>query len=141
MSAQHGKWPVAAGARATVAAVAVGGALGAALRWGLELALGTDGWPWATLLVNVLGCAALAVLVTRAAPRRPWLRAGVGTGLLGGFTTFSTYAVQVAALAGGAPALALLYAVATPLLCVGAAALASGASLRWGPVATEEGLR
>lgn len=115
----------------TLLAVAVGGAVGAVLRWALELAIPTDGWPWATLLTNVLGCAALAVLVVHDDrhhhPR--WLRPGVGTGLLGGFTTFSTYAVQVALLEG---ALSPLYLVATPVLCVGAAAFAGGLALRAG---------
>ncbi|PZU45031.1 MAG: chromosome condensation protein CrcB, partial [Arsenicicoccus sp.] len=55
-----------------------------------------------------------------------------GTGLLGGFTTFSTYAVQVAVIGSGTPALALLYLLATAALCVLAAALAGGAARRWG---------
>ncbi|SOC56428.1 FluC/FEX family fluoride channel [Ornithinimicrobium cerasi] len=118
----------------TLLAVGLGGAAGAVLRWGLELALPTDGWPWATLLANVLGSAALAVLVVHddrhAHPR--WLRPGVGTGLLGGFTTFSAYAVQVAVLDGTDPGLALLYLVTTPVLCVLGAVVAGGVALRVG---------
>lgn len=116
----------------TLVAVAAGGAVGALLRWALELALPTQSWPWATLLANVLGCAALAVLVVHDDRHRHprWLRPGVGTGLLGGFTTFSTYAVQVALLGGADPVLALGYLVATPVLCVGAAALAGSLALR-----------
>lgn len=115
--------------------VALGGAAGAVLRWLLELALPAGaGWPWATLLANVLGSAALAWLVVHddrhQHPR--WLRPGVGTGLLGGFTTFSTYAVQVAVMGGADPALALAYLVATPLLCVAAAAGAGALTLRGG---------
>lgn len=121
---------------ATLVTVAVGGAVGAALRWGLELALptGDGGWPWATLLANVLGSAALAWLVVHDDRHRhpAWLRPGVGTGLLGGFTTFSTYAVQVALVGGEHPVLGLAYLVLTPVLCVAAAALAGGAALRWG---------
>ena len=121
----------------TLLAVALGGAVGAALRWALELALPVGGWPWATLLANVVGSAALAVLVVHddrhAHPR--WLRPGVGTGLLGGFTTFSTYAVQVAVLDATDPLLALAYLVATPALCVVAATVAGRLALRVGRTA------
>jgi CrcB protein len=118
---------------ATLVAVALGGSAGALLRWLLELGLPAgSGWPWATLLANVLGSAALGWLVARDElhPVRGWLRAGAGTGLLGGFTTFSTYAVQVAVLGRGEPGLAAGYLVVTPLLCVTAAALAGTATLR-----------
>lgn len=123
---------------ATLVAVAVGGAVGAVLRWALELLLvphvAEGGWPWATMLANVLGSAALAWLVVRQEQRRyaAWVRPGVGTGLLGGFTTFSTYAVQVAVLGTVAPATALLYLTSTVVLCVAAAALAGGLALRRG---------
>ena len=120
----------------TLLAVAAGGAVGALLRWGAEAAVvpqvDQGGWPWATLLVNVLGSAALAWLVVHddRVGHAPWVRPGVGTGLLGGFTTFSTYAVQVAVLGAVSPATALVYLLATALLCVGAAALAGRAALR-----------
>lgn len=107
-----------------LAAVALGGALGAVLRWALELALPVgQGWPWATLLANVLGSAALGWLVVHGDRRRHpwWLRPGLGTGLLGGFTTFSTYAVQVAARGRVDPVVALAYLLLTAVLCVGAA--------------------
>lgn len=118
--------PMAAG---TLGAVAVGGAVGALLRWLLELALPAGaGWPDgpATLLANVLGSAALAWLVVHEGRRAlpGWVRPGVGTGLLGGFTTFSTYAVQVAVGGRTDPLLALAYLVLTPVLCVAAAAVA-----------------
>lgn len=119
----------------TLAAVAFGGAVGALLRWSLELALPAGAvWPWATLLANVAGSAALGWLVARdkLMPLRGWLRAGAGTGLLGGFTTFSTYAVQVTVLGRVDPVLALGYLILTPLLCVAAAALAGTVTLRAG---------
>lgn len=118
---------------ATLAAVALGGAAGAVLRWLLELGLPVGaGWPWATMLANVTGSAALAWLVVHDDRHRHprWLRPAVGTGLLGGFTTFSTYAVQVALLGRGEPLLALGYLVLTPIACVGAAALAGTLALR-----------
>lgn len=114
-------------------AVALGGAAGALLRWLVDLSLPAGaGWPWATLLVNVLGCAVLGWLVTRDDLHQPawWLRPGVGTGLLGGFTTFSTYAVQVALLGRDERLLALAYLLLTPVVCVGAAALAGTLALR-----------
>ncbi|MGD8149280.1 fluoride efflux transporter FluC [Ornithinimicrobium sp. Y1694] len=117
----------------TVAVVGLGGAVGAVLRWLLEGAIPHAGaWPVATLLINVLGSAALALLVAHAARHPWWLRPGVGTGLLGGFTTFSTYAVQVAVVGQAHPAVAVGYLVATPLLCVAAAALVGTLVLRSG---------
>jgi CrcB protein len=83
---------------------ALGGALGALARWGLAEALphSPGGWPWATLLVNLLGCLligiVLAVLLARF-PRSAWLRPFLAVGVLGGFTTYSTFAVDVVRLA------------------------------------------
>lgn len=82
-----------------IGAVAVGGALGAAARYGLAVLWPTapTGLPWATLTTNVVGCALLGALMqtiaVRIAPHR-LLRPFLGTGVLGGFTTFSTYAVE-----------------------------------------------
>ncbi|MGO0577932.1 FluC/FEX family fluoride channel [Ornithinimicrobium panacihumi] len=118
---------------ATLGAVAVGGAVGAMLRWGLELTLPlTDGWPWATLVANVLGSALLAWLVVHDDRRRHprWVRPALGTGLLGGFTTFSTYAVQVASAGHSSPLVGLALLVLSPALCLAAAALAGTAALR-----------
>lgn len=92
-------------------AAAVGGAIGATARW----AVGTVGdhapgsWPWATLIVNVVGCLLIGVAAT-------WLaRSTLGwafavTGVLGGFTTFSALAVELNDLADAdRPALAFAY--------------------------------
>lgn len=102
-----------------LAAVAAGGALGAAARSGLAAAWTTPpgGFPWATLLVNLTGCAVLGALLELLArltvpPRlaRPFL----GTGLLGGFTTFSAYALETRTLvAAGRPGLAAGYLAGT----------------------------
>jgi len=86
-----------------VAAVAVGGALGALARWAIAEALPHDygAFPWDTLLTNVSGCfliGVLMVLVIERLQRRPLVRPFVGTGILGGFTTFSTYAVDTRTL-------------------------------------------
>ena len=79
--------------------VAAGGAIGSALRYGVAVWLsprGGDGFPWHTLAVNVTGAFLLGLLMSIAAGRAGWeswqLFAGVG--LLGGFTTFSTFSVE-----------------------------------------------
>lgn len=77
-------------------AVLVGGALGTGVRAAIDLAT-LDGHPWQTLGINVLGALALGFLVARVWPVAPdWMRAGLGTGLLGGFTTFSALALVAA---------------------------------------------
>jgi CrcB protein len=102
-----------------LAAVAAGGALGAAARYGLAVAWPTPaaGFPWTTLLVNLAGCAVLGavmeLLAGLTAPHR-LARPFLGTGLLGGFTTFSTYAVETRdLLAAGRFGLAAAYVVGT----------------------------
>lgn len=85
----------------TLAAVAVGGMFGTAIRLLVDLALphGGAAFPWGTLLVNLLGSFVLAVLVARVWARAAeWLRAGLGPGLLGSFTTFSALAVSAVEL-------------------------------------------
>lgn len=104
--------------------VASGGALGALLRWLLEGALPpqSGAWPWATFLVNVTGSFALGVVVRVAlATGTPWLRPLLGTGLLGGFTTWSTYALQVHDLGARSVLAATSYAVGSVVVAIGAA--------------------
>ncbi|MFJ7248471.1 fluoride efflux transporter CrcB [Kitasatospora sp. NPDC098652] len=92
--------PVLRGQGPAVAVVAAGGAIGALARYAAGLGRGTgpSAFPWTTLLVNVVGCAVIGVflvVVTEGRPAHPLLRPFFGTGVLGGFTTFSTYAVDV----------------------------------------------
>ena len=100
-------------------AAAAGGVLGALARWGAGQALPADAgsWPWSTLLVNLSGCLLLGLLVATLFPRHPdspWLRPFLGTGVLGGYTTFSTFAVDAVALTdAGAVATAAGYVVAS----------------------------
>lgn len=73
-------------------AVLVGGLCGTGLRLAIDALLPhpDDGFPLSTLLINVAGSFALGMLVSRVWPVAPvWLRAGLGAGLLGSFTTFS----------------------------------------------------
>jgi len=79
-----------------LAVIAAGGALGSLARWGLASALphAAGAFPWATFLTNVTGClliGALMVLLTEAWPPSRYLRPFLGIGVLGGYTTFSTY--------------------------------------------------
>lgn len=83
-----------------VVAVAVGGAIGACGRYAVGLAWPTPAghFPTATFAVNVVGCAlmgAFMVLVTSRRRVHPLVRPFFGTGVLGGFTTFSTYEVDL----------------------------------------------
>lgn len=115
-----------------VAVVALGGVIGAFARYGAGLLwpTATGAFPWTTFLVNAAGCAAIGVLMVAVVERRPsahrLVRPFLGTGVLGGFTTFSTYTVDVQRLlAAGHVAVALVYLAATPvaaLLCVWSAA-------------------
>lgn len=83
---------------ASLLQVALGGALGASLRWltglGATRLLG-HGFPWGTLIVNILGSFAMGVLVVVLARRSAThLAPLLMTGLLGGFTTFSAFSLD-----------------------------------------------
>ncbi|MGW1813105.1 fluoride efflux transporter CrcB [Streptomyces sp. NPDC002125] len=87
-----------------LAAVAAGGAAGATARYAASLAWpAAEGeFPWTVFAVNVSGCALIGVLMVLTAERgrvtRPLARPFLGVGVLGGFTTFSTYAADVSGL-------------------------------------------
>lgn len=108
-------------------AVLVGGAIGTALRLAIDTAVphGDSEFPVSTLVINTVGALALGILVARLWPRASaWLRAGLGAGLLGSFTTFSAVTVSLVALSSaGEWMLAAGYLVATLALGWGAAAL------------------
>lgn len=114
-------------------AVGVGGAVGTALRIGLTPDRPPAGFPVATLVINVLGAGLLGLLVARLArhpesERAARLRLLLGTGLLGGFTTYSALAVDTVGLVRvGALGTATAYAVGT--LVLGAAATGLGRRL------------
>jgi fluoride exporter len=101
--------------------VAAGGAVGALARFHLGRAVSQAtgpgaAFPWATFAVNVLGCLAMGLLAG-------WLARGsgheaarllLGVGLLGGFTTFSAFGLEMVGLfERGSPGLAVAYALAS----------------------------
>lgn len=84
-----------------LAAVIVGGVIGTGLRLAIDATLPhpDQGFPLSTLIINSVGAFALGALVSRFWSSAPsWLRAGLGAGLLGSFTTFSAVAVSLVAL-------------------------------------------
>lgn len=124
----RGQWPV-------IGAVAAGGAIGAAARHGAALLWPTrpDHFPWTTLGVNLAGCALMGVLMACITERRSahrLVRPFLGTGVLGGFTTFSTYAVDIARLTGAGAAVPVLAYLAATLLGALAAVWGAGAATR-----------
>nr|WP_221333552.1 CrcB family protein [Nocardia transvalensis] len=82
---------------AVLPVIAVGGGVGALARYGLAQWWPTPagGFPWVTFVTNVLGCFLIGVLmvaITDIWSPHPLVRPFLGVGILGGFTTFSTYA-------------------------------------------------
>ncbi|MGW3803242.1 fluoride efflux transporter CrcB [Streptomyces clavifer] len=119
-TAGAGRWGV-------LAVIAAGGALGASARYAASLAWpAAEGtFPWAVFAVNVTGCALIGVLMVLVAERsvvtHPLVRPFLGVGVLGGFTTFSTYAADVTELLERQQVLvAVAYASATAVAALGA---------------------
>lgn len=104
---------------AVLAVISVGGAVGALARYqlGRSWPQPPTAFPWTTLLVNLTGCLLIGVLLMVLAERagaHPLLRPFLATGVLGGYTTFSTYSVDLhRLLTDGHPATALVYLLAT----------------------------
>lgn len=102
--------------------VFVGGCLGALAHYGVTIIIPdeTNGWPYATLIVNLFGAFALGFLLQTLFHqgsddgRRKLLRLGIGTGFVGAFTTYSSLAVETDLLIGGNHvATAVTYALVT----------------------------
>jgi CrcB protein len=103
----------------TVLLVALAGAAGVLARYGIGTAVDS---PWAIVGVNVAGSFALGVLLGGGYGSAQ-ARTALGTGFLGGFTTFSTFSVQaVQDVDAGAPGRALAYVAASVVLGITAAA-------------------
>jgi CrcB protein len=116
----------------TLALILIGGTVGTLARAVLEGAApaAADGVPWTTLWINVAGSFLLGLLLevlARSGRDAGWRRAArltLGTGVLGGCTTYSTLAVEVSQRLGAAPLVGAAYLVASVVL--GAAAAAVG---------------
>lgn len=109
--------------------VALGGAIGASLRHGAGLAavrlVPGETWPWATFLVNITGSLAMGLVVgwlaLKANEAGQGARLFLATGVLGGFTTFSAFSLEVANMVRtGALARAATYAGLSVLIGLGA---------------------
>lgn len=95
--------------------VGAGGFLGAALRYGVSLAMArwTGAFPWATLAVNVAGCLLIGLLMPVIGGKPSWFVFAV-PGLLGGFTTFSAFGYETWRLSdGGRAVLGAVYVLAS----------------------------
>ncbi|MBC6405155.1 MAG: fluoride efflux transporter CrcB [Rhodospirillales bacterium] len=111
---------------ATLAAIAAGGAVGASFRYLLGIAMTHwfgSGFPWGTFTTNILGALLMGsfiALMLRFEVRDPAVQAFLTTGLLGGFTTFSTFSLEMVLLfERNQHLLAAVYAVSSVILCVG----------------------
>ena len=102
-----------------LAAIALGGALGAPARYGVAqlVHVANGGFPLATFCINVSGSFALGLVVVVLLDRFPTtrhVRPFVATGFLGAYTTYSTFAVETDVLVkDGHAAVAIAYAVAS----------------------------
>lgn len=121
--------------------VSVGGAIGAALRFLTyqyfvvsTIARGEPAFPWATLTVNVAGCFVMGLAVVTILERfggSPELRAFFMTGVLGGFTTFSAFSLDVYELFANRSTEAVAAYVAASVILSVAALVAGIALARW----------
>jgi CrcB protein len=124
-----------------VVAVALGGVVGALARYAISVAVPHSDravWPWATFVTNLLGCLLLGIVLDwvdnrhedwkRIHPRRARLaRPLLASGVLGGFTTFSTFSVETYGLLDtGHAGAAIGYAVGSVLLGVAMVVLGRG---------------
>ena len=123
----------------TAVLVALGGALGAVLRYWISAAIQGNApagaFPWGTLIVNVGGCfamGALSALADRQASLSPEARAFLAVGVLGGFTTFSAFASEtMTAARAGATQVSVWNVLASVGLCLAAVGLGRLAAAPW----------
>lgn len=106
--------------------VAAGGAIGAVARYGASVLVGrlwSGGFPLATLLINIVGSVLMGVLIGTLARSLPQMadeiRLFVGVGILGGFTTFSSFSLDaIVLIERGEWAQAALYVVLSVVVCL-----------------------
>ena len=115
-------------------AVAIGGAVGASSRYGLDRLIERRSFavfPWSTFTINVSGCFLIGLVIAALVDRHEapdWVRVGLVVGVLGGYTTFSTFAQEsLDLLRADDVALALLYSLGS--LACGVLAVLGGTML------------
>jgi fluoride exporter len=117
--------------------IAVGGAIGTGARYGAGLLWPTapSSFPWTTLGINASGCLVIGIFLvalTEAWTAPAWVRPFFATGVLGGYTTFSTYCVDIERLvSGGRAGLALSYLAATVVAALVAVTAGAWATRRF----------
>ncbi|MBA2687879.1 MAG: fluoride efflux transporter CrcB [Gemmatimonadaceae bacterium] len=108
----------------TILWIALGGALGSVLRYGIGDAVqkfSAKGFPVGTMAVNVVGCLIVGILLQRLlnTQAHPAARAFMVVGFCGGFTTFSTFSAEtVSLMLGGEMGRATIYVVLSVTLCL-----------------------
>ena len=116
--------------------VMAGGGVGAVLRFqlGRMMPVGASGWPWGTFAANVIGgfaMGALAAWLLRAGVAGENMRLLLGVGLLGGFTTFSAFSLDMMRMIeGGNAGMACVYALASVMLAFAALFIGMAATRR-----------
>jgi CrcB protein len=114
-----------------IVGVALGGALGASARYGLDRLIErrtTSVFPWSTFTINVTGCFVLGLVTAALVDRHhlpAWLRVGVVVGVIGGYTTFSTF-IQEAFDVADIHHVGIAFAYVAASIGVGLAALYAG---------------
>lgn len=95
--------------------IGIGGMIGALARYSISIIFaGIDGFPYATLVVNLIGCFLLSYLLSGDKIKRklsPEIRIALGTGVIGSFTTYSTFALETVELWSNHVLLALTYMI------------------------------
>lgn len=102
--------------------IALGGALGAVCRFGIQQWIPTKNYPWSTFLINILGSFIIGCLAAKGLESNFWNKEGKWLGMIGfcgGFTTFSSFALEnLQLLKQGNTSLALIYILTSCVLCI-----------------------
>jgi CrcB protein len=111
--------------------VALGGALGASARYGVDRLIeqrSSSTFPWSTFTINVTGCFTIGLITALLVERQhlpAWVRVGLVVGVVGGYTTFSTFAQEALEL-GEVHHVALAFAYVAASVILGIAAVYAG---------------